>query len=256
MKPRTIIVCLSAFMGLQAAAWAQPFGFSVSDANKNLYRIDLSTGEAVNQGPLGYPVDDEIEGLFSIAGKLYGVGEANYGLGGLYDLSEVPGELIGNSRRLGTEAGAAWDGTRQIAWDLQADDLLPINTARSFLYRINPANGAATFIGFDEKYADGIAVDSTGRIFATDFRIDCALYRLNPANGRLTLVGSLGLAPAQCTGFDSGAAFAPGSSALWAIREDGAIYRINTTTGQATFRAVVTDGGVPVPGDLEGLDIP
>ncbi|MBA2564521.1 MAG: hypothetical protein H0V09_03755, partial [Gemmatimonadetes bacterium] len=140
-------------------------------------------------------------------------------------------------------------------YDLQADDELPASTARSFLYKINPANGRATFVGFDSEYADGLAIDNAGRAFATDFRISCSLFRVNLSDGRLSRIGSLGLNQENCTGFDSGAGFHDSSGTLYALREDGTIYTVNTSTGRATFKAVIKKGGVRVPGDLEGLDV-
>ncbi len=259
MRQTTLVACLGLLIAAQSEAWAQeadgvvPIGFSISDANKHLFRINMNTGAATDMGIVNHPDDDEIEGIFRRGGDLFGVGEANYDTGGLYNIST--NVRVGGSRKLGTEAGAALDPTTGTVYNLQADDLLPEDTARSFLYTINPNNGKATFIGFDNKYADGLAIDGSGRAFATDFRLDCALYRVNLSTGRLTRVGSLGLTPANCTGFDSGAAFHLSDGVLFALREDGVIYRVNTTTGAATFVATVREGGVRVPGDLEGLEV-
>ncbi len=258
MKVGKLIAGLGFLIGTQSALWAQngPIGFSVSDTTNSLYRIDLLTGFATNLGVLNYPQDDELEGLASINGTLYGVGEANYGTGGLYNITTPPGTLVGSTGpRLGSEAGAAYSPATGLIYNLQADENLPPDTARSFLYSIDPATAASTFIGFSPFYADGLAINSLGEAFATDFRLTGSLYRVDLATGALSLVGSLGL-PESDLGFDSGLAFDLSNDALYALREDGAIYTVNAATGAAAFQAFVTENGVRVPGDLEGLDIP
>lgn len=231
-----------------------PIGFSISDANKNLYAINLVNGQATNLGAVNYPDDDELEGLASLGRTLYGVGEAGYGDGALRNITTPPGSLVGlTGPRLGSEAGAALNPRNRAIYNLQADETLPDDTARSFLYAINPSTGKATFIGFDADYADGLAIDGSGRAYATDFRVSDSLYSVNLTTGALTPIGSLGLGDVD---LDSGAAIDFRTGALWALSEDGAIYVINKTTGAATFTAFVTVGGQRVPGDLEGLDIP
>jgi hypothetical protein len=251
-----LIASFGLLIGMQSALWAAPFGFSVSDTTNRLYRIDLATGVATDLGQLNYPQDDELEGLASRGGTLFGVGEANYGPGGLYNITTPPGTLIGQTGvRFGTEAGAAFNPLTDVLYNIQGDDLSDIGT-RSALYVINPLTAASGLVGTSSIYADGLAINSNGEAFATDFRLSGSLYRVNLATGALSLVGSLGLG-AGGTGFDSGLAFDLDTGILYAIREDGAIYTLSTTTGAATFRAFVTlPNGTRVPGDLEGLDIP
>ena len=253
MRIKKLLASIVLLIGAQSMVGAAPIGFSISDANRNLYRIDLATGVATNLGAINYATDDEVEGIASIGGTLYGVGEANYGPGGLYNITTPPGALIGQTGfRFGTEAGAATNPATGVLYNIQADEQAA--GLRSWLYTINPLTAVATFIGASPTYADGLAINMIGEAFATDFSITGSLYRVNLASGALTLVGSLGL-PQNALGFDSGLAFDTDGT-LYALREDGAIYTLSTTTGAATFRAFVTIGGVRVPGDLEGLDIP
>ncbi len=253
MKVTKLLASVVFLIGMQATLLAAPIGFSISDANGNLYRIDLATGVATSLGAVNYPPDDEIEGLASIGGTLYGVGEANYGTGGLYNITTPPGSLVGQTGfRFGTESGAAVNPATGVLYNIQADD--QATGLRSFLYSINLLNAQASFIGASPIYADGLAINAAGEAFASNFFDTGALYRVNLSNGALTLVGSLGLSLGNL-GFDSGLAFDTDGT-LYALREDGAIYTLSTTTGAATFRAFVTVGGVRVPGDLEGLDIP
>ncbi len=252
MRITKLLASFGLLIGMQSLLCAAPIGFSISDTTRSLYSIDLATGVATNLGVVNYPSDDEIEGLASRGGILYGVGEADNGQGGLYNVSTPPGTLIGTGFRFGSEAGAAVNPQTGVLYNLQGEDLS--TGLRSFFYTLDPSNGAPTFIGASTIYADGLAINSSGQAFATDFRLSGSLYGVNLTSGALTLVGSLGLG-AGGMGFDSGLAFDTDGT-LYALREDGAIYTLSTTTGAATFRAFVTVGGVRVPGDLEGLDIP
>ncbi len=255
MKLLKMLASFGILLTLQSAAWADPFGFSISDANRTLYRIDLSTGVATSVGVINYPANQELEGLASINGTLYGVSEANNGPGLLYDITTAPGTLIGATQpRFGTEAGAAANPVNNVLYNIQGDDLSTTGV-RSALYTINPLTATTTFIGSSSTYVDGLAINTNGEAFASDFQLTGSLYRVNLTNGALSLVGSFGLG-ANGTGFDSGLAFDLNTNTLFALREDGVIYTVNTTTGAATFRAFVTSGGVRVPGDLEGFDIP
>lgn len=244
------IVCAAALLGASSMVSAAPIGFSISDANRTLYSIDLANGAATAQGVINYAVDDDLEGLASINGVLFAVSEANNGTGTLWNVSTPPGTQLGTNTRFGTEAGAAYSSSNGILYNIQGDDLAA--GVKSALYSINPVNGAATLLGTSQTYADGLAINAAGEAFASDFQLTDSLYRVNLADGGLTLVGSLGIGNVA---FDSGLAF-DSDGTLYALREDGVIYTINTGTGAATFRAFVTAGGVRVPGDLEGLDIP
>lgn len=259
MKTGQWIAGLGALVGVQGALWAQgPIGFSVSDGNSNLYQINMLTGVATSLGALDYPENDELEGLASVGGILLGVGEADLaGGGGVYNITTPPGFRIGQtSARFGNEAGAAVNPLTGILYNVGSNDVRP-GAIGTFLYQTSYVTGVSTFIGAtlgENVYVDGLAINSAGEAFATDFRLTDSLYRVNLATGALSLVGSLGLGDVN---FDSGLAFDVDGS-LYAMREDGVIYTLNTTTGAATFQAFVTDSvtGQRVQGDLEGLDIP
>lgn len=243
------LICATVLLGASSVASAAPIGYSISDANSTLYSIDLANGAATSLGIINYAVDDELEGLASIGNVLYAVSEANFGTGTLWNVTTAPGIQIGTNTRQGTEAGAAYNPINRTLYNIQADELA--SGIRSWLYSIDPVNGAASLIGTDPNFADGLAINGAGEAFASDFRLTDSLYRVNLATGALALVGGFGIGNVD---FDSGLAF-DGDGTLYGLTENGAIYTINTGTGAATFRAFVTAGGVRVPGDLEGLEI-
>lgn len=247
MQSRKVLLLIGALLSISGLS-AAPFGFSISDSNRILYRIDLGTGVATSLGAVDYPVNDELEGFAAIGSTLYGVGEANNNPGALRNITVPPGSLIGSDTRSGDEAGAAAFGG--LIYNTQANSILGGPT---ILYSINPATGAATSIGSStiDAHVDGLAINSAGEAFGSDFQSTGSLYRVNLGTGGLTLVGALGGA----TGYDSGLAFDDATGTLYALREDGVIYTLNTSTGAASFQAVVTIGGTRVPGDLEGLEI-
>lgn len=266
------------------------FGFSISDGDGNAYAFDLETGEAVSlgtiraqtiSGPDLLPAledDQEIEGLATvpigdvdgdgdIETTLFGVSEANNGPGLVVrDLQSPPERIVGVTQgRIGTEAGAAYDPTTSTIFNVQSDDLAdPIVTA---LYRI-PAepptdeNGdvidgplVEELVGTTEGiYVDGLAIDSEGNAFASDFRLTDSLYSVDLETGDLSLVGSFGLD--FDVEEDSGLDFAPDGT-LYGITEDSNLYTIDTETGAATFVNEIIDvaTGELVPADIEGFAI-
>lgn len=230
---------------------AAPFGYSISDANATLYRIDLETGLASALGVIPYAVDDEIEGFGSIDGVLYGVSEANDGDGTLRTLLPAPGGVpLATGTRSGTEAGAAGDPTSGVLYNINSDETAV--GVLSSLYSLNLGTGAATLIGTSGIFADGLAINSDGVAYASDFRLTDSLYTVDLATGALTLVGGFNIGDVD---FDSGLAFDE-LDQLYALTENGVIYTVNTGTGAASFEAFVVDAaGARIPGDLEGLDI-
>lgn len=232
-----------------APAIAAPFGFSVSDANATLYRIDLATGLAAPLGVINYADNNEIEGIASIDGELVGVTEADGIPGAVYSLIPPPGAPItGFFDRDGNEAGAAYDNTTDTLYNIQSDESVP----QSWLYSIAIPSGVPTLLGTSAISADGLAIDSNGVAYASDFHLTDSLYTVDLGTGQFTLVGSFGLGDVD---FDSGLAF-DDLDQLYALTEDGSIYTIDSATGLATFQAFVTDAsGARVPGDLEGLEI-
>jgi outer membrane protein assembly factor BamB len=230
-----ILLILSA-----APVLAAPTGYSVrSNVDDHLYAIDLATGVAVDLGLIDF---DDAEGLAFAGTQLYAIGGTE---GEFWNITTPPGVLVGaTGPRSGIDAGLDFDVTQNKMYN--------INTGggeTSTLYEINIANGAATFVGSDTVFADGLAIDANGSAFAADFLFSDSLYSVNLTNGDLTLVGLLGID----VSVQDGLAFDP-AGILYALTSDGEIYTLNTGSGQATFLAQVTLGGDEI-GGFEGLAI-
>lgn len=217
---------------------AAPFGYSVqSNGDDHLYRIDLATGEAVDLGALGF---DDAEGLASDGVTLWAIGGTEEEL---WDITVPPGFKIGDTgARDRIDAGMAYNPVDGRLYNLQADG------GGSTLYEIDAATGAATSIGTDPAFGDGLAINALGVAFAVDGGFADKLYTVDLATGALTEVGALGVSPSGLFGlaFDA-------SGQLWGINTSGDIYAFDITTGAATFVAQATVGGVAVAG-FEGLD--
>jgi len=255
MRRSGLVIALAFLLGLPAVVHAVPIGYSISDANQTLYQIDLATGRAIALGVIPYMGEgEELEGLTAVGSRILAASESNNGTGfmqgTLWDVTTAPGARIGSTGpRFGTEAGLGYNPRDGFLYNINADDLA--SPIRSALYRINPATGATTTVGFSTIYADGLGINAAGEVFASDFRLTDSLYRVNLTTGALTLVGGFGIGDVA---FDSGLDFDQDGT-LWALTEDGSIYTVNTSSGAASFVAFVTVNGVRVPGDLEGLAI-
>jgi hypothetical protein len=238
--------CLAALVlsCVPLAARAAPIAWGVrADTGDHLFSIDLATGTATDYGqiPIG------AEGLAFSGGRLFAIdGDAPY----FWDVTPpgwVPvtwptvgfGTLIGSTGpRLGLDADLASDSAGRL-YNLQG---APSYTEpHSYLYEIDPATGASTLRWSADIYADAFAIDAAGRGFAIDTKVTDALYRVDLTTGVFTLIGSLGLGDIL---YHSGAAF-DATGALWLITTavpatPSEIYRIDTTTGAASFVAIVT----------------
>lgn len=212
-------------------------GYSVrSNADHHLYRIDLNTGAAVDLGQIGF---NDAEGLAFAGSSLYAIG--GY-YGEFWNITTPPGSLVGYpGYRRGQDAGLDYNAVTGTMYNINSD------SDGSWLYTIDLATGAATYVGQSSIFADGLAINSAGVAYASDFIFSDSLYRVNLISGELTLVGGLGFdANLQSgMGFDN-------SGRLWALTHDGVIYSMNTSTGAATQVANVTLGGVRI-GGFEGL---
>lgn len=260
MRMKKLLASMGMIACLQSAVWAAPTGYTVSDENQHLYRIDLETGLADDLGYVG--TDAELEGLATDGTNLFGVSEANFGLslGIVWNLSPLlRGEGEGfpegvPRRREGSESGAAFiNGT---LFNIQSDDQSTDPTRRSWLYSINTNTGQPTWIGASDVYVDGLAYDSNRAIaYASSLRLDKGLFTVDLSNGALSKVLDLGFIMGET---DTGLAFDAAGDTIYLLSEDGFIYTINPNNFEdVSFRAVVIDRatGDFVPADLEGFEI-
>lgn len=232
-------------------ASAGPIGYSVrADTGDRIFAIDLETGKAIDYGQVKFGP----EGLAIFDGVVYGVdGDQSSSIHQLWDVTpagpatwswHTVGTVIGpTGKREGFDAGLAEDSLGHL-YNIQGAHsyVSPV----SFLYRLDRTTGAATFVGQARVYADSLAINAGGIAYAVDGKVTDSLYRVDLETGAMTLVGSLGLGN---TLMHTGLSFDPDGT-LWMISTGvsaapSEIFRINTTTGAATFVTIVT---VDLPG--------
>jgi hypothetical protein len=177
------------------------------------------------------------------------VGKTLYTVGGsieeFWNITTPPGFKVGDTgERDGADAGLSYDPISRKMFNNNGG----LDTS---LYEINLATGAATFIGSDDIYTDGLGINAQGVAYAAKWIGTNSLYTIDLGTGNHTLVGGLGVSnvgPQSGLSFDS-------SGTLWALVESGAIYTLNTSTGAATFVANVVDAAGNTLGGFEGLAI-
>lgn len=255
-------IALTILLAIPSAAFSDTVGYSIASANNDLYRIDLSTGMAMDVGNID--TNAVLGGIAASGSTLYAVSTSDNGAlpSQLYNVTTPPGSLIGDTGpRSGSTTGAAFRSQDGYIYDLQGTPSLPGGggVSQSALYQIDPATGKSTQIGSSNTYANGLAFTKNGIGYATDFEQNGSLYRVSLNPYSLTLVGSFGLGIGG-TGFYSGAGFDPSTGSLYVLREDGAIFSVATSgadAGAATFDSFVTDSSTDarVVSSLEGLAI-
>jgi hypothetical protein len=215
-----------------------PYAFSIrSNADDQLYRIDLLTGEVQSMGAaMGF---GDAEGMTMMPdGSLLAIGGS---VDELWNVTSPPGSLIGaTGARTGSDAGLDYSEAGRALYNLNGQ------SGASSLYRVNPNNGSVALVGNSTIFADNIAIDKNGRAYAIDGVFTDSLYSVDLTNGSLKLIGSLALGNISA---QFGSAFL--GDTLYALASTGDIYTINTTTGAATLQA--STGNLS---GWEGLAIP
>lgn len=230
-----------------SGAFAAVVGYSVrSDADRKLYRVDMSTGVATAIGPTGF---SKIEALaINAAGEIYGV-------------NPVTAQLVKCSVTTGAcSAVGLLVGLPQV----QANAGLTFTTngtmylaANAVVYRVDPASGAATALGGTGPALSGLAgvpptANCTSGLFGIGGNSDRGkLYCINTTTGAATLLGSLTVNP-----LDSGLDGDPVTGIVWGLSNDdpGQVFAINPTTLAVTNLNTVTLAGSPI-GGFESLAI-
>lgn len=258
------IIFLSAALGLAGgSAWAIPIGFTVnSDTDlpqRQLYSVDLATGEAIAVGPVGFV---DVEGLsFSPDGVLYGVDDATNRLITL-NLATGAGSLVGNLGLPDTTITQPSDFG--MSFDCEGVLWLSSDQTES-LYTVDPETGAASIVGA----SGALGVSITGLATSGDVLYGLGaegaegLYRIDKSTGAATAVGALG---AGLSFNDGGLAFDP-SGSLWGIADNSNpefppsdVFWINNLTGAATVISATLTGAeslaISGPVGCEGGNFP
>jgi len=226
---------IAVVLGYAATVSAAPVLYSVrSNANDHLYSIDAATGVATDLGALTF---GDAEGLAFVGSTLYAIGGTD---DQFWNITTPPGTLVGaTGARTGIDAGLDYNRVTGTMYNYNAE------SNSGALYTINLATGAATLVGSNNTYADGLAIDSGGLAYAAN---GTTLYSIDLATAAATVIGSLGLGN---SGVQVGLTFGD-DDLLYAIASDGALYTVNTATGAATLAANITCEGIACAG-WEGL---
>lgn len=211
-------------------AFAQ-IGYAVdSDINGDLYRIDLSTGDATLIGNTGA---SDIEGLafHPTTGVLFGVDDDT---GALFtcDTSTGACSFVGDLGISTFNPGLAFSCEGVLYLTTQDDP--------GSLYVVDPGTGAASLVGTFGSDIDGngiafgppSAACASGAYIVDGDPSPPDLLCVDLGTGAATLIGSL-VAPLEGQpGIDFDV-----TGTLWAVEDDPGvgIYRVNTTTGVATY---------------------
>ncbi|UCG56654.1 MAG: hypothetical protein JSU70_17540 [Phycisphaerales bacterium] len=216
---------------------AGPTGYAVqSNGDDHLYSIDLATGATTDLGRVGL---GDAEGLAFVGTTLYAIGGTVHEF---WNITTPPGSKVGDTgARDGIDAGLDYDPTSGKMYNIQG------SSGGSPLYEINIATGAATLVGSDNSFGDGLAIGAGGLAYTVDGIFADSLYSVNLSTGALTLVGPLGLGDISD---QFGLSFDPVSGTLYGLSSAGGIYTFNTGTGAATLVASTLSGceGLAIPG--------
>jgi hypothetical protein len=249
MKKTVLIIlmlCIPVFAG------ADPFGYTVTDfvnqteqAESHLMQIDLSTGDYIDLGEVGFHVYSfSSSGLAFANDQLYSVAKTGTGSSDaeFWNLTTPPGFLIGNPSQAQQDSGLAYDRTTGTMYYLSTWSMA------SVLESIDIATGVSTHVAGSAVFTqyDGLAINSQGDIFAACLQSD-RLSQINLTGGptiSYTEVGFLGISSSSSScglSFDE-------LDRLWMLSDDGSIYRVDTSTGAATFIAnsVANNGGFAI----------
>lgn len=238
-------LCAALALGLlPQTGRAAPSGFTVDDIGGMLLRVELATGSFVSVGPTGLPKTETGGILYNIEGLAY---DPTSGV--LFAFSDSTSDLISINPHTGAASVVGPLGLSQITGigtgGLTFDDtgrllLSAGDTSNpgSSLYEVDPATGAAVFIGSHGMSTPIEAIAyGKGALFGVTTFPDLSLYQIDSATGTASFIGTLGASIGGQIGmsFDSG-------GTLWLVDEDGLaifgnVYTVNTGTGQATLQA-------------------
>lgn len=115
------------------------------------------------------------------------------------------------------------------------------------LYSVDLTTGAATVIGNDGQFLEGLALSPGGTLFATDASGN--LYTINRTTAAATLVGSTGLGDVEGLDFDGSTLIATN------FTDPTTIYSINTSTASPTAIVSASTGVVRGMALLDAIDV-
>jgi hypothetical protein len=230
-------LALAALACLPLGAAAEPVAYGAGF--RDLYRLDLATGQQTLVGPIGF---NDVEGLaFAGLGELYAAVDGTQGSGGTasdflirIDLASGAGTLVGPLNGL---AGQGPSGQLDYGLAATCDGRLWLSSENTQeLWEVSRLNGGVRRVGSTGAALSGLA----GRgdyLYGVSVGADAALYRVNPQSAESIRVGALGIGgPIENVGLDFDQA-----GALWASLDPldsgrpSRVARIDLATGAATL---------------------
>jgi hypothetical protein len=230
------------WVGLAVPAGGDIIGYSVqSDGNDWLYEINLNTGAATPVGPVGFL---DVEGLCFQpgTGALFGWNDGGHLI--TIDPATGAGTTVGPS-------GVSGQFDAGLTFDANGDLFVSRGfTTVQLLYSVDPLTGLASLIGPTTGEPVIALADAGGdMLWGVSQAYDgqpLKFVSVSKSTGATTVIGLMGLG----SGIDGGVGIDYGpDGTLWGIADNGAIFTIDTITGQATVVATTLGG-------YEGLAIP
>lgn len=192
----------------------------------SLYRINLTTGALTRIGAVGF---SDVEGLSFLPGThtLFGWDDTKNQLITI-NLSTGVGTALAKSGPDVMDVGLTFapDGNLWLASEMGGD-----TDSHGEWWSLDPATGGTQFKGSIGRPITALAANAQG-IYGID-PASAQLVTLAPATGTATTVGNLGIPLSGGASTDIGLDF-DRSGTLWGLADDGQIFTVNPSTGQAT----------------------
>lgn len=230
-------LALAALALLPLSATAEPTAYGA--AFRDLYRVDLATGQHVRVGAIGF---NDVEGLaFAGLGELYAAVDGTQGSGGVasdflirIDLATGAGTLVGALTGL---AGQGPGGQMDYGLAATCDGRLWLSSeGTQEIWEVSRLNGGLRRVGSTGASLSGLAGRGES-LYGVSVGADAALYLVDPRTAQTTRIGPLGIGgPIESVGldFDSG-------GTLWATLDPlnsalpSRVVRVDTRTGAASL---------------------
>jgi len=189
---------------------------------------------------------------------------ATPGTGTLFGMDSDDGDLITINPSTGvrTFIGNTFVAGPSLAVDSTTGKMFASTFGQSLrsLYEINPSTGEETFVGglINANNAPGLDFSSDGTLFATANVLGMgnggsSLATINENTGLLTIIGPLGVLHMGAIAFASDGTLY-GATENKGVAPFGALYTINTTTGEVTLVTPIRDSSDdPHPGGFSSI---
>jgi len=237
-------VCGAVVMLVSAGASAQGTLYAIQENNNTLVSYDPVTLQRTVIGPMGVPGDFGDMAFDAASQTMYYI-DGRSGNSALYTVDLGTGAAT----MIGVHGQAEMFG---LEWDPSTGKLYAgQSTQAQGFWEINPANGAATFIGNPGINLDSLAYDSKRGTLIGAYAGPGDLYSMNRNNGAATSIYDGAF-------FDNGGlTYDPDRDVLWYADWSGFVYQFDPNngyarstilSGQGAHDAMTYVGRIPAPG--------